>query len=117
VNTLSPTTIAALAGAGVLLIGAFFGGIVQIVTAFKTYGSVRAIEGHVNSEKTAAEGREMALKQEVALLREIISGQKQTAAVLAQAASHPVAAATAVLDKIETNTAATAEGVQHLSPP
>ena len=44
-----------------------------------------AIKGHVNSEKTAAEGRELALRQENVLLREMITEKKLTAQLLAQA--------------------------------
>lgn len=48
-----------------------------------------AIKGHVNSEKTAADGRLAAKEQEIQLLREMLADKKVTAALLAQAASHP----------------------------
>jgi hypothetical protein len=84
VKELDAVTITAIAAAVVLIIGAFFAGIVSVVTAFKTFGSVKAIEGHVNSEKTAADGRELLLKNENALLREMLDERKTTAALLAQ---------------------------------
>ena len=84
-----------------------------------------AIKGHVNSEKTAAEGRENALRQENMLLREIIADKKATAGLLAQAVASrahvvvagdglpPVAAtAPAVVEslaQIESNTATIAD--------
>lgn len=43
------------------------------------------IDAHVNSEKTEAQGRETALRQEIALLREMIAEQKRTADLYAQA--------------------------------
>lgn len=45
------------------------------------------VKGHVNSEKTAAEGRELTLRKENALLREMILEKKADAALLAQAAA------------------------------
>lgn len=117
------------------LMAAVVGGVVTVVMgwfAFKTTlaslkEKVDKIEGHVNSEKTAAEGREAALRKENALLREIMADKKETAALLAQAvATQPVAVVLpvsaapaapaparttelAVLKKTEQNTAATAE--------
>lgn len=117
VTDLSATSIAAYAAGGSLLIGAVFAGIVSVIQAWRTIAQkVTAIEGHVNSEKTAAEGRERAKDMEIALLREMLTDRKLTAALLAQAASHPpiVPTASPVLDQIEANTAATADGVQHL---
>lgn len=111
---LSVTSIAAIAAGGSILIGAFFAGIVSVITAWRTIAQkVTAIEGHVNSERTELVGKNTALQKENDLLREIIADKKQTAALLAQAASHPAAQST-VLDHIETNTAATADGVQSL---
>lgn len=43
------------------------------------------IVGHVNSEKTAAEGREINLRNEIRILRQNIVEHIQTAALLAQA--------------------------------
>lgn len=117
-NDLSVTSIAALGAAGAILIGAFFAGIVSVITAWRTIAQkVTAIEGHVNSEKTAAEGREAAKDKEIALLREMLNDRKQTAALLAQATSHTQmtgAKPSPVLEAIEVNTAETAKGVQHL---
>lgn len=45
------------------------------------------VKGHVNSEKTAGEGRELALLKENILLREMIAEKKADAALLAQAAA------------------------------
>lgn len=45
------------------------------------------IEAHVNSEKTAAQGRETALRKEVDLLREMIAELKRTADLYAQASA------------------------------
>jgi hypothetical protein len=121
-SDLSVASIAALGAAGALLIGAFFAGIVSVITAWRTIAQkITAIEGHVNSEKTASEGRENTLKRENEILREMLSERKQTAALLAQAASHPTTpivrparAEDNVLAKIETNTAETADGVRGL---
>lgn len=43
------------------------------------------IDGHVNSEKTASQGRESALVGENTLLRETLEKERTTAALLAQA--------------------------------
>ena len=83
---MTPAEIAALGAAGVVLIGAVAGAIVTVITAWSTVaGKVSAIEGHVNSEKTAADGRERTLQSENDLLREIIADQKAAAGLLAQA--------------------------------
>lgn len=121
---LSVTTITALATAGAVLIAAFFAGLVSVITAWRTIAQkVTAIEAHTNSEKTAADGRETTLKRENELLRELLTEGRQTAAVLAQAASYrqaapaaalPPLAATPVLDQIDVNTAATAHAVENL---
>lgn len=55
-----------------------------------TRGKVEVIQGHVNSEKTAAEGRENTLKVENQLLREQLAEHKNIAALLAQAAASRV---------------------------
>lgn len=44
-----------------------------------------AIKGHVNSEKTAAQGREALLQRENHLLREMLTDKSTTARLLAQA--------------------------------
>jgi hypothetical protein len=116
-STVSVAEIAAYAAGGVILIGAFFAGVVSVIQAWRTMaGKVSAIEGHVNSEKTAAEGRENTLKAEKALLMEMLAERKQAAALLAQAASHAVAAGVPVavehgqttLEQVERNTKDTA---------
>ncbi len=85
-TTLSPLAIAAIGTAGAVLIGAFFAGIVSVITAWRTIaGKVSAIEGHVNSEKTASDGREASLRKENEMLREMIAEQKHVAGLLAQA--------------------------------
>ena len=43
-----------------------------------------AIKGHVNSEKTAADGRQTNLQTENALLREMLAEKANTASLLAQ---------------------------------
>lgn len=117
-NEWSPVTIAALAAAGAMLIGAFFAGIVSVINAWRSVaGKVSAIDAHVNSEKTASAGRESTLRAENALLREMVTEQKVQQATQAAATRVRSAigqSATATLDKIEANTAATADGVQHL---
>lgn len=115
-SEMSPVTIAALAAAGAMLIGAFFAGIVSVINAWRSVaGKVNAIDAHVNSEKTASTGRENTLRRENELLREMLTEQKLQQAT--QAATTRVRAAigqSATLGRIEENTAATAEGVQHL---
>jgi uncharacterized membrane-anchored protein YhcB (DUF1043 family) len=111
---LPAASIIAWGAAGAAFVAAIAAGIVSIITAFK----VGKIEAHVNSEKTAMEGTNNMLRRENEMLREMMADSKQRTALLAQAASHlvplPVPVTERVLDKIETNTAATAEGVQSL---
>lgn len=83
----SPLVIAAIAAALVTVIGAFFAGLTSFLAAWRTVAAkVSAIEGHVNSEATAAKGREALLLREAELLREMIDDQKRIAALLAQQA-------------------------------
>lgn len=115
---LSATSVGLIVGAIVAIIGAIAAGMVTVITAWRTVaGKVSAIEGHVNSEKTASEGRELALKSENALLREMLNDHRQRAALLAQAASTATIAAAGVpglvtptvvdsLTQIDANTAA-----------
>ena len=49
--------------------------------------TVATIAGHVNSERTAAEERSKAKDREIELLREMLQQEKQSAALLAQAAA------------------------------
>lgn len=52
-----------------------------------TLRKTEVIEGHVNSEKTAAAGKIETLEKENSLLREMMADKKETAALLAQAAA------------------------------
>lgn len=136
---IDPVTITLVGGMIITIVSAIATAIVSIITAAKlnnvktdqatTAATVlavardtEAIKGHVNSERTASEGRELSLQKENALLREMVTHEKITASLLAQAAagartpggrSGDVAVVTAdapvvseILDKIETNTAA-----------
>jgi hypothetical protein len=87
-----------------------------------------AIKGHVNSEKTAAEGREAAKDREIILLREMINDKKSSANLLAQAAAirtreAPIVTAPAMvvppspdslLQEVAQNTRETAENTAHV---
>lgn len=87
-NDLTPGLIAAYAGGMAIVIAAVAAAIVSVITSWRTLtASVAKIEGHVNSEKTAAEGRENTLTREKELLLEIIAAQKLSASLLAQAAA------------------------------
>lgn len=90
-NELSIGEITALSAGGAMLIAAFFAGLVSVITAWRTIAAkVSAIEGHVNSEKTADQGRLENLRNENGLLREMLNDRKTTASLLAQAvASSP----------------------------
>ena len=81
----------------VTIIGAVSAGVVVVIKALRERDAVlqtvsttvSKIEGHVNSEKTAATEQARAKDREIVLLREMITQQKETAALLAQAtASH-----------------------------
>jgi hypothetical protein len=90
--TVTVPVIVAWGATGAVLIGAFFGGLVTVITAWK----VSKIEGHVNSEKTADKAALFTKDMEIAILRERIADLKATAGLLAQAkasesGSHPVA--------------------------
>ena len=101
---MDPTTLTLVGGLSVTIIAALAAAIVSVINALRIADvmvkqdadSVRmdtvskdteAIKGHVNSEKTAAAGREDALRKENELLREIIADKKSTAGLLAQAAA------------------------------
>jgi hypothetical protein len=101
---LDPVTITLIGGQVVLIITTLGGVILAIIThlrvttvkeqqAVNTASIVtvakdtEAIKGHVNSEKTASEGREVALRQENSLLREMLTHEKNNASLLAQAAA------------------------------
>lgn len=97
-NPAEITTLAVAAGALVTTVGAVA---VKIIAALsdaarqrqaqtdkidETLRKTAVIEGHVNSEKTRAEGEIAALKTEIAVLRETMADQKEAAALLAQSA-------------------------------
>lgn len=83
-TTAGTTLIAAI---GVVIVNIIMAKKVEKVSAtadeIKTKAEV--IVGHVNSEKTAAEGRQAKLEAENVLLRQIIAEKKETAVLLAQA--------------------------------
>jgi hypothetical protein len=91
-----------VAGLIASLIGTLATAVVQVVTAFRVTAvkqatdlnastllvvakDTEAIKGHVNSEKTAAEGKLNTAMRENELLREMLADRKATAALLAQA--------------------------------
>lgn len=135
-NWPEPLTITIFGGMVVTVIGSIVTGIVTIITAVRvgvvakqqdmTASSLltvqkdtETIKGHVNSEKTAAEGREAAQKMEIQLLREQLADEKTTKRLLAQAAALIPALATVpptpevpIAAKLET-IQATAEGIDH----
>lgn len=107
VLTLEQATALSIAGAA--LITAIGGQIVNIIVAWKTTKKVEEVKatveevktkaevivGHVNSEKTAAQGREATLEAENVLLRQIIAEKKETAMLLAQSVATTLPAASA----------------------
>jgi len=101
---IDPVTITLVGGMLVTIIGTIVTGVVTIINAIRiaavgtqqvTDGNrlvavakdTEAIKGHVNSEKTAATGREAALQQENRLLREMLADKAITTSLLAQAAA------------------------------
>jgi hypothetical protein len=92
-------TLPVLTALGVLVTGiiaALASGIVLIINSLHSVAKDTAVVlGHVNSEKSLAEGRENTLKRENELLREMLADKKATAALLAQAATHARAERTA----------------------
>jgi len=114
-NWPEPLTITLIGGMIVTVIGSIVTGIVAVITALRvtvvsrqqelTRGDLltvakdtETIKGHVNSEKTAAEGRETALKMENLLLREQLAQENVTKRLLAQAAALVPALATVPQD-------------------
>lgn len=97
VLTLNPTTITLVGGMIVTIIGVIVTGVLQVINAMRVTANTNqivavakdteAIKGHVNSEKTASEGRETTLRRENALLREMLTDKKATAGLLAQASA------------------------------
>lgn len=126
------------AGQIITIVTVFIAGVIQIINLLRTNELKRqqeasvvkidtvakdteAIKGHVNSEKTAAEGRQRLLENENQLLRTMVADKKETAALLAQAsatrqretvASPTTPAVDATLEKIEANTAAIDENTK-----
>lgn len=98
-TTFDIPTITVIIGGIVTVIGVLGPAVVTIIAALRRVEGITTtvavsaakIEGHVNSEKTAADGRELALRREIELLRELLATQKQTAALLAQATASPAA--------------------------
>jgi len=78
----------------------------------ETLTQATVIVGHVNSEKTAAEGRESALTNENRLLREMLTEKTQQAALLAQASVRPPAQPAAAKPQVAENIAATAKNTE-----
>lgn len=137
-NGVDPTTITLIGGQILTVIAALAAAVVAIINALRMTDmkkqqeantnqivtvakDTEAIKGHVNSEKTASEGRERLLENENKMLKEMISDKKMTASLLAQAQAQrgrgadpgPGASAASALDpvvleSIEANTAETA---------
>jgi len=106
----SPLMITLIGGLIVTVIGATVSGIVAVITALRVTAvkgvqdiitpaildvakDTATIKGHVNSERTAAEGREASLRRENELLREMLADKKVTAQLLAQAVATAASAA------------------------
>lgn len=133
--TMDPNMIILLGGQVLAIIAALAAAGVAIINALRTKdlkqqqdvnvsrlnvvaADTEAIKGHVNSEKTASEGRERLLENENKMLKEMIADKRMTASLLAQASAQrgrEAAAAAApapidpqVLDSIDKNTADTA---------
>lgn len=77
----------------ILIIGAVALGLVQVITALRQQKQLSVIEGHVNSAATRDAGIIAAQTRELALQQEIITEQKRTAALLAQAVAFKTAQA------------------------
>jgi hypothetical protein len=102
-----PTTdvaaIAAIAAGIVAVIGSVASGTALIITALRRNTDkleamdkkTGVIAGHVNSAATAAQGREDALRRELALMREMLELKTRDAALLAQSVAHAAATAAA----------------------
>ena len=110
-----PVTITLVGGMIVTIIGSIVTGVVTVITALRVVTVVKqqdiassnlltvakdteTIKGHVNSEKTAAQGREETLRMENALLREQLAQENITKRLLAQAAALVPALATVPVD-------------------
>lgn len=138
--TPDPTSITLIGAVIVSVVASIAAGAVTIITALRQSTRIdvigqktAAIEGHVNSEKTASEGRELALRNEIVLLREMITDKRTSAALLAQASATrgrdvpavpivvsaaPILGDAAIesLKSIDSNTAATVEALKKDAP-
>lgn len=100
----SPLMLTLMAGLLVTLITTLAGAIVTVITALRVSKvkdmaagqagtmltverNTEAIKGHVNGERTITDNKIATLQTENALLREMLSDQKVTALLLAQAAA------------------------------
>ena len=95
---LDTVTVTLIGGLVITIIGVIVNGVIQILTALRVTNQIQtvakdteAIKGHVNSEKTASEGKQALLENENKLLREMLADKKMTASLLAQAAATPSA--------------------------
>ena len=121
---MDPSTITILGGITLSVIAALAAAVVSVINALRISDvrekqtrdaalidtvarDTETIKGHVNSEKTAAEGREITLRSENQLLREIIADKKNAASLLAQAT------ATRTRQTATHNTAATSENTEN----
>lgn len=103
---IDPTTITLIGGLIVTIITTIVTGVISIITAVhmkavaaqQTVNATQlvnvakdteAIKGHVNSEKTAATGREAALQQENRLLREMLTDKAAQLAAVTPAPPRP----------------------------
>jgi len=128
-NWPEPLTITLIGGMIVTVIGTIVTGIVTIITALRVttvtkqqdaavgallvvQKDTETIKGHVNSEKTASEGREAQQRMEIQLLREQLADEKVTRRLLAQASALIPALASVpnTGQKTETNTSETIQG-------
>lgn len=79
-----------IGGVAVLVIAAIGAQVVNVVVAFKTSGTVKTIEGHVNSAAQAAAAKIDAAEKTIAALSVLVNDLRQERALLAQAtASRP----------------------------
>lgn len=103
---IDPTTITLIGGILVTVVGTIMNGVLAIITQIQVKAmnaqqhantnqlvtvakDTAVISGHVNSEKTAAQGREAALQQENRLLRDMLTDKATTLAQLQGATPPP----------------------------
>lgn len=73
-----------IGGVAVLIIGAMGGQIVNIIVALKTQGTVKTIEGHVNSATDRSVAEIASLRMQLAAAFVAAAEKKETASLLAQ---------------------------------